>query len=168
MSAPELAGMDEIRIVVTVNGRAVRRHVQARQHLADFLRLELELTGTHLGCEHGVCGACTVLVDGNAVRSCLMLAAQADGRNVETIEGLSDSGKIAELQRAFISRNAAQCAFCASGMLVTAYEIVSRAEARSREEIRDAISGNMCRCTGYHAIVDAIAAVIEATITSRG
>jgi aerobic-type carbon monoxide dehydrogenase small subunit (CoxS/CutS family) len=166
MSAPDLAGLDEIEIVATVNGRPIRRRVQARQHLGDFLRQELELTGTHLGCEHGVCGACTVLVDGSAIRSCLMLAAQADGRNVETIEGLSDSGNIAGLQRAFIIRNAAQCAFCASGMLVTAYEIVSRAEVHSREEIRDAISGNMCRCTGYHAIVDAIAAVIEAKIAS--
>jgi carbon-monoxide dehydrogenase small subunit len=166
MSAPDLAGLDEIEIVATINDRPIRRRVQARQHLGDFLRQELELTGTHLGCEHGVCGACTVLVDGNAARSCLMLAVQVDGRNVETIEGLSDSGKIAGLQRAFISRNAAQCAFCTSGMLVTAYEIVSRAEARSREEIRDAISGNMCRCTGYHAIVDAIAAVIEAKGTS--
>ena len=163
MSLPEPAGRDEIEIAATINGRPLRRRVKVRQHLGDFLRHELELTGTHLGCEHGVCGACTVLVDGCAVRSCLMLAAQADGHEIETIEGLSDSGRLAALQRAFISRNAAQCAFCASGMLVTAWEIVARGEVRSRQEIRDAISGNLCRCTGYHAIIDAIAEVIEAS-----
>ena len=136
--------------------------MKARQHLADFLRQELELTGTHLGCEHGICGACTVLVDNRTVRGCLTLAAQIAGKSVDTIEGMSESGKLADLQRAFIERNAAQCGFCSSGMLLTAYELVSLGEATTRAEIREFLSGNMCRCTGYHAIVDAVAAVIEA------
>jgi aerobic-type carbon monoxide dehydrogenase small subunit (CoxS/CutS family) len=135
--------------------------VKARQHLADFLRQELELTGTHLGCEHGICGACTVLVDNRSVRGCLTLAVQVSGKTVDTIEGMSESGKLADLQRAFIERNAAQCGFCSSGMLLTAYELVSRGEPASRAEIRNFLSGNMCRCTGYHAIIDAVAAVIE-------
>jgi carbon-monoxide dehydrogenase small subunit len=124
MNAPDLVGQEEIEIVATVNGRAVNRRINARQHLADFLRHELELTGTHLGCEHGVCGACTVLLDGRTVRSCLTLAAQVCGKRVDTIEGLSDSGKLADLQKAFIEMNAAQCGFCSSGMLLTAYELV--------------------------------------------
>jgi len=135
--------------------------VPARQHLADFLRHELELTGTHLGCEHGICGACTVLLEGRAVRGCLMLAAQISGKQVDTVEGMSESGKLAELQRVFIERNAAQCSFCSSGMLLTAYELVTQGEATTRAQIREFISGNLCRCTGYHAIVDAIAEVVE-------
>jgi carbon-monoxide dehydrogenase small subunit len=162
MSDPDLIGLEEIEIQTTVNGKALRRRVKARQHLADFLRQELELTGTHLGCEHGVCGACTVLLDGRTARGCLTLAAQIDGRSVETIEGLSESGKLAPLQQAFIARNAAQCGFCSSGMLLTAHELVSLGEPVSRAQIRDFLSGNMCRCTGYHAIIDAVAAVIEA------
>jgi carbon-monoxide dehydrogenase small subunit len=162
MNDPDLIGLEDIAIETTINGKPIRRHVKARQHLADFLRQELELTGTHLGCEHGICGACTVLVDDRSVRSCLMLAAQIGGRRVDTIEGMSETGKLADLQRAFIERNAAQCGFCSSGMLLTAYELVSLDEVASRSEIREALSGNMCRCTGYHAIVDAVAAVIEA------
>lgn len=158
----DLAGLEEIEIEATINGQRVKRRVKARQHLADFLRQELELTGTHLGCEHGICGACTVLVDNRSVRGCLTLAAQIAGRTVETIEGLSASGKIADLQQAFIERNAAQCGFCSSGMLLTAYELVSLGEAVTRSEIREFLSGNMCRCTGYHAIADAVAAVIDA------
>jgi len=162
MSVPDLAGAEEVEIETTVNGRPLRRRVDARQHLADFLRQDLELTGTHLGCEHGVCGACTVLLDGRVVRGCLTLAAQVSGRRVDTIEGLSESGALAELQRAFIERNAAQCGFCSSGMLLTAYELVSSGETVSRADIRAFMSGNLCRCTGYHAIVDAIAAVVAA------
>lgn len=143
-----------------VNGEKVRREVPARRHLGDFLRDDLELTGTHLGCEHGVCGACSVLVDGAVVRSCLMLAAQAHGCRVETIEGLTDSGALAGLQAAFIERNAAQCGFCTPGMLLTAHQLVTSGEAATRSEIREYISGNLCRCTGYHAIVDAIEAVL--------
>jgi aerobic carbon-monoxide dehydrogenase small subunit len=158
--ASELLGDDEVVIDATINGRRVKRLVKARQHLADFLRQELELTGTHLGCEHGICGACTVLIDGSTARGCLTLAAQISGKTVDTVEGLSESGKLAELQAEFIARNAAQCGFCSSGMLLTAYELVAGGEAVSRTEIREFISGNMCRCTGYHAIVDAVEAVI--------
>jgi carbon-monoxide dehydrogenase small subunit len=156
----DLAGDDEVAIEAILNGQPLNRRVRSRQHLADFLRHELELTGTHLGCEHGICGACTVLIDGRTARSCLTLAAQISGKHVDTIEGLSESGKLAELQAEFIARNAAQCGFCSSGMLLTAYELVSSASAPSRAEIREFISGNMCRCTGYHAIVDAVQAVI--------
>jgi carbon-monoxide dehydrogenase small subunit len=161
MTDPDLLGLEEIEIETTINGKPLKRRVKARQHLADFLRQELELTGTHLGCEHGICGACTVLVDNRSVRGCLTLAVQVSGKTVDTIEGMSESGKLADLQRAFIERNAAQCGFCSSGMLLTAYELVSRGEPASRAEIRNFLSGNMCRCTGYHAIIDAIAAVIE-------
>jgi carbon-monoxide dehydrogenase small subunit len=160
MSDVELIGDDEVEVVATLNGKPLKRRAQARQHLADFLRQELELTGTHLGCEHGICGACTVLIDGRTARGCLTLTAQISGKSVETIEGLSDSGRLAELQQEFIARNAAQCGFCSSGMLLTAYELVQSGEMLSRNEIREYISGNMCRCTGYHAIVDAIEAVL--------
>jgi aerobic-type carbon monoxide dehydrogenase small subunit (CoxS/CutS family) len=156
-SAP---GDGYVDIETSVNGKPVRRRTKARQHLADFLRQELELTGTHLGCEHGVCGACTVLLNGRTARSCLTLAAQAHGQSVDTIEGLSSNGALASLQAAFIRRNAAQCGFCTSGMLLTAYELVSEGGPKTREDIRDYISGNMCRCTGYHAIVDAIQSVM--------
>jgi len=152
---------DEIEISTIVNDAPVTRRVKARQHLADFLRDELGLTGTHLGCEHGVCGACTVRVDGEVVRSCLTLAVQIDGRIVQTIEGLSDSGAIAELQVAFLARNAAQCGFCTAGMLLTAHELISQRAAATRAEIRDFLSGNFCRCTGYQAIVDAVDEVLR-------
>ena len=168
MSELDLLGLEEVEIDAVINGKRVKRRTPARQHLADFLRQDLELTGTHLGCEHGICGACTVLLDGRAVRGCLMLAAQASGKAVNTIEGMSDNGKLAELQRAFIERNAAQCSFCSSGMLLTAYELVSLGEARTRAEIREFRSGNLCRCTGYHAIIDAIAAVIENQTAGEG
>lgn len=156
----DLIGDEEVEIVATLNGKPLKRRAKARQHLADFLRQEIELTGTHLGCEHGICGACTVLIDGHTARGCLTLAAQISGKSVETIEGLSDSGRIAALQQEFIARNAAQCGFCSSGMLLTAHELVQSGEKLSRTEIREYISGNMCRCTGYHAIVDAIEAVL--------
>jgi carbon-monoxide dehydrogenase small subunit len=135
--------------------------VDARQTLVDFLRDDLSLTGSHVGCEHGVCGACTVRVDGAIVRGCLMLAAQCDGARVDTIEGVSDLGEIADLQAAFEQRNALQCGFCTPGMLLTAQELLSKGGVPSREKIREHISGNYCRCTGYHAIVDAIEAVAQ-------
>ena len=160
----ELLGEEEIAIEVTLNGRPLKRRVKARQHLADFLRHEMELTGTHLGCEHGVCGACTVLIDGHTARGCLTLAVQVSGKRVDTVEGLTESGDLVEMQKEFIARNAAQCGFCSSGMLLTAYELLSGNETLSRAEIREFISGNMCRCTGYHAIVDAV----EAVMTRRG
>jgi carbon-monoxide dehydrogenase small subunit len=153
-------GDEEVEIEATLNGRPLRRRAKARQHLADFLRQELELTGTHLGCEHGICGACTVMIDGRTARGCLTLAAQISGKSVDTVEGLTESGKLAELQKEFIERNAAQCGFCSSGMLLTAYELLLAGEKLSRAQIREAMSGNMCRCTGYHAIIDAVDAVI--------
>jgi aerobic carbon-monoxide dehydrogenase small subunit len=147
---------------MTVNGTAVTRSIPARQHLVDFLREELGLTGSHIGCEHGVCGACTVRVNGEIVRGCLMLAVQADGCQVETIEGLSDSKELAALQKAFHEHNAFQCGFCTPAMLMAAQELVKQKKSFSREEIRAHISGNYCRCTGYQAIVDAIEAVVGA------
>ena len=148
-------------ITMSINGQKVTRRVPARTNLVDFVRYEMELTGSHVGCEHGVCGACTIRVDGNIVRGCLMLAAQADGAVVETIEGLSDSGEIADLQKAFHERNAVQCGFCTPGMLLTAQELLEKYPSPSREKIREFISGNYCRCTGYQAIVDAIEQVAE-------
>ena len=154
--------MDEAAdIALTVNGEAVSGRVEARRHLVDFLRLDLGLTGSHLGCEHGVCGACTVRVDGAVVRGCLMLAVQADGADVWTIEGLSDTGELADLQDAFVARNALQCGYCTPGMLLTAAELLKAGRRMTRQEIREFLSGNFCRCTGYHAIVDAIEAVMQ-------
>ena len=152
-----------VQVSMSVNSEAVNRTVEPRQSLADFIRNELELTGTHVGCEHGVCGACTVRLDGQIVRGCLTLAVQADGCTVETIEGLTESGEIADLQNAFVTRNAAQCGFCTPGMLLTAAELLAADPGPSREEIRKHISGNYCRCTGYQAVVDAI----ESTARSR-
>jgi carbon-monoxide dehydrogenase small subunit len=149
-------------ITLTVNGTTLSRRVEPRQHLVDFLREELGFTGSHVACEHGVCGACTLRVDGDIVRGCLMLAVQANGRRVETIEGLSDSKEIAELQKAFHERNALQCGFCTAGMLMAAQDLVRQKKSFSRDEIRNHISGNYCRCTGYQAIVDAIEAVVNA------
>jgi aerobic carbon-monoxide dehydrogenase small subunit len=150
-------------ISLTVNGEAVLEAVDARKTLVDFLREDLALTGSHVGCEHGVCGACTVRVNGEIVRGCLMLAVQCDGATVETIEGLSDSGEVADLQAAFEQRNALQCGYCTPGMLVTTQDLLRRAKnIPSREDIREYISGNYCRCTGYHAIVDAVQAVAQA------
>jgi aerobic carbon-monoxide dehydrogenase small subunit len=154
-------------ITLTVNGEAVSESIEPRQTLVDFLRERLVLTGTHIGCEHGVCGACTVRVDGVTVRGCLMLAVQCDGARVETIEGLSDSGEIADLQQAFEKRNALQCGFCTPGMLLTAQELLAAGGVPSREEIREHISGNYCRCTGYQAIVDAIEAVAQQRAEGR-
>jgi len=147
---------DKMPVTLTVNGETVQRFVAPRDTLADFLRHDLQLTGTHLGCEMGACGACLVLLDGLPVHSCLMFAVQADGAAVETIEGLNDRGIIADIQQAFHQRNALQCGFCTPGILVTAYHLLSSEQSPSREEIRDALSGNYCRCTGYEAIVDAI------------
>jgi carbon-monoxide dehydrogenase small subunit len=150
-----------IETTITVNGTPVTRRVAARQHLIDFLRDVVGLTGSHIGCEHGVCGACTVRVDGEIVRGCLMLAAQANGRKVDTIEGLSDSGELAALQQSFHEHNALQCGFCTPGMLMAAQDLVRTKPGASRDEIREYMSGNYCRCTGYHAIVDAVQEVLE-------
>ncbi len=149
-------------ISLTVNGEAVRERVDARRTLVDFLREDLSLTGSHVGCEHGVCGACTVRLDGAIVRGCLTLAVQCDGATVETIEGVADSGAIADLREAFEARNALQCGFCTPGMLLTAQALLARGGVPSRDEIRAHLSGNYCRCTGYHAIIDAVEAVAQA------
>ncbi len=153
----------KLEISLSVNGEQVTRTVPVRQHLVDFLRTEEGLTGSHLGCEHGVCGACSVRVDGAVVRGCLMLAVQADGAEVVTVEGLTDTGEIADLQENFVERNAMQCGYCTPGMLITASELLKDPKPVSREEIRNHLSGNFCRCTGYHAIVDAV----ENTINKR-
>ena len=153
--------MDEtLATTLIVNGTRVTRRVPARQHLSDFLRDELGLTGAHTACEHGVCGACTVRVDGAIVRGCLMLAVQANNRKIDTIEGLSDSGEIADLQRAFHQHNALQCGFCTPGMLIAAQDLLASRPDATRDEVREHMSGNYCRCTGYHAIVDAIEEVL--------
>ena len=154
---------ENYEITLTVNGEMLTKTVNVRQHLVDFLRLELGLTGSHLGCEHGICGACSVRVDGSVVRGCLMLAVQADGTDVMTIEGLTETGEISDLQENFVDRNALQCGFCTPGMLMTLAELLGKSKLSSREEIREHISGNYCRCKGYHAIVDAV----ETTINDR-
>src|ERR1044072_9044471 len=156
-----------IDIAVTVNGEPVHESVEARKTLVDFLREDRGLPGSHVGCEHGVCGACTVRVDGAVVRGCLMLAVQCDGARVETIEGVSDSGEIADLQQAFVARNALQCGYWTPGMLLSAQELLAASsDVPSREAIRAYISGNYCRCTGYQAIVDAVEVVAQARHSS--
>jgi carbon-monoxide dehydrogenase small subunit len=149
-------------INVRVNGEHISARVEARMTLVDFLREDLALTGTHIGCEHGVCGACTLRLDGAVVRGCLVLAVQCDGAEVETIEGVSDSGAIADLQLAFQQRNALQCGYCTPGMLIGAQDLLARGGVPSRDTIREHLSGNYCRCTGYQAIVDAIESVAQA------
>jgi carbon-monoxide dehydrogenase small subunit len=160
-----------LAISLTVNGERVSERVEARKTLVDFLREDLALTGSHVGCEHGVCGACTVRVNGEIVRGCLMLAVQCDGATVETIEGLSDSGEITDLQMAFEQRNALQCGYCTPGMLAAAQDLLKRAKENrtvpSRDAIREHLSGNYCRCTGYHAIVDAVEAVAQQRAEKR-
>ena len=154
---------ETLTISLTVNAEHVTRTVPSRQHLVDFLRIDLGLTGSHLGCEHGICGACSVRVDGAVVRGCLMLAAQTDGTDVVTIEGLSDTGEIADLQRVFVERNALQCGYCTPGILMTIAELLRDPKPISRDGIRVFLSGNYCRCTGYHAIIDAV----ETTLINR-
>ena len=155
--------MSAHEITLTVNGEEVREAVDARTTLVDFLRDTLGLTGSHVGCEHGVCGTCSVRLDGVVVRGCLTLAVQCDGHKVETIEGASDSGALADLQETFRTRNALQCGYCTPAMLLTAAELLATGDVPSRAAIREYLSGNYCRCTGYHAIVDAV----EATARRR-
>jgi aerobic carbon-monoxide dehydrogenase small subunit len=163
MSSPAPAARRAIRL--TVNGRAVEREVAVRQSLADFLRQDLGLTGTHVGCEHGVCGACTVFVDGASVRSCLLFAVQLDGASVTTIEGLTPSEGLSPLQQAFCATHAMQCGFCTPGMIVAATELLRENPAPSAEQIREALSGNLCMCTGY---VNIVRAVTQAAAAGRG
>ena len=159
--------MSAHEITLTVNGEEVRESVDARTTLVDFLRDALGLTGSHVGCEHGVCGACSVRLDGAVVRGCLLLAVQCDGHNVDTIEGASDSGAIADLQEAFRTRNALQCGYCTPAMLLSAAELLAGGGVPSRAAIRVHLSGNYCRCTGYQAIVDAVEAVAHARAGAR-
>ncbi|MCZ7658145.1 MAG: (2Fe-2S)-binding protein [Xanthobacteraceae bacterium] len=149
---------ETIPLRCTVNGEPVHAVVPVRKSLVDWLRQDLALTGSHVGCEHGVCGACGVVVDGRVVRGCLMLAVEADGLAIETIEGATRSGRVAALQKAFVERAALQCGFCTSAMILQAAEFLAANASPSRDEVRHAISGNYCRCTGYEAIVDAIVA----------
>ena len=157
---------DRHRIVVKVNGVEYERYVEARKLLVDFLRDDLELIGTHAGCEHGICGVCTVLLNGRSVRSCLMFAAQADGAEIMTIEGLARDGKLHPLQEAFREHHGLQCGFCTPGTLMTAYELLSENPVPSEEEVREAIAGVLCRCTGYKQIIDSVMAA-AAKIGSR-
>ncbi len=151
-------------LTLTVNGEDITRTVRVRQNLVDFLREELGFTGSHVGCEHGICGACSVRMDGTVVRGCLTLAVQCEGAEIVTIEGLTDTGEIADLQDRFVERNAMQCGFCTPGMLMTAAELLAQKEEMDRAEIREFMSGNYCRCTGYHAIIDAIESVNNARL----
>ncbi|MBT5048979.1 MAG: (2Fe-2S)-binding protein [Rhodospirillaceae bacterium] len=159
---------ETLEISLTVNGERLTRTVPVRTHLVDFLRTELGLTGSHLGCEHGICGACSVRVDGAVVRGCLMLAVQADGAEVVTIEGLTETGEIADLQENFVTRNALQCGYCTPGMLMTSAELLRDPKPASRDEIRSYLSGNYCRCTGYHAIVDAVETTLKNRLKGQG
>ena len=153
---------DKRRITVTVNGESYEREVETRLTLADFLRHELFLTGTHIGCEHGVCGACTILLNGRTARACLTLAVQADGRAVTTVEGLAaPGGALSPLQQAFWETHGLQCGFCTPGMLVTLTELLNENPAPTEAEIREVLTGNLCRCTGYQAIVDAVLLAAE-------
>ena len=156
------------RVRLTVNGRQYERHAEPRMHLGDFLRHELGLTGTHIGCEHGACGACTVVVDGVPVRSCLMFAGQADGTTITTIEGLACAdGTLHPIQQAFWEKHGLQCGFCTPGMILTLWAFLGEYPSASEHDIRDALSGNICRCTGYETIVDAALAAAEALRTAR-
>jgi carbon-monoxide dehydrogenase small subunit len=150
-------------ITVTVNGVACEKAVEPRLLLADFLRQTLGLTGTHVGCEHGVCGACTVLVDGDSMRSCLLFAVQLDGSQIETVEGLGGIGRLNPLQEAFREHHALQCGFCTPGMLLTITDLISKYPLATDDEIRAGLSGNLCRCTGYEHIVRAVRAVVGRT-----
>jgi aerobic carbon-monoxide dehydrogenase small subunit len=154
---------DLVAIRVTVNGTAYERTVAPRLLLADFLRETLGLTGTHVGCEHGVCGACTVLIDGDSMRSCLVFAAQTDGANVETVESLGTPESLHVLQQAFHEHHGLQCGFCTPGMLMTGVDILRKRPNATDAEIRDALSGNLCRCTGYQHIVSAVRSALERT-----
>ncbi len=155
-------------IRVTVNGRAHEGQVEPRTSLADFLRNDLDLTGTHVGCEHGVCGACTVLLEGEPIRSCLLLAVQADGRDIMTVEGLADdAGGLHPLQEAFRDKHALQCGFCTPGILLTASAYLREHPTPSEAEIREMLAGNLCRCTGYHFIVEAVVAASAAPAGAR-
>ncbi|MAM56938.1 MAG: (2Fe-2S)-binding protein [Salinicola sp.] len=158
---------ERYRVTLTLNGRERSAYAEPRTQLCDFLRHSLGATGTHVGCEHGVCGACTVMVDGRATRSCLMLAVQVEGRRVETIESLAKEGEMGDLQRAFREHHALQCGFCTAGILMSCHEFLGRVTDPSEAEVRDMLSGHLCRCTGYTGIVQAVLAVARARQNNR-
>ena len=160
--------IERISITVNVNGQAYQREVEPRTLLSDFLRHELELTGTHVGCEHGVCGACTILLNGEAVRSCLLLAVQADGQTIETVESLGSADALNPLQQAFWEKHGLQCGFCTPGILMTLTPFLARNPEPTEAEIRDALSGNLCRCTGYVNIVEAVRLAAENQVNGGG
>jgi carbon-monoxide dehydrogenase small subunit len=147
----------ERKVTLTVNGTSHSRVVSVRKLLCEFLRDDLDLTGTHVGCEHGVCGSCTILIDGHTARSCLMMAVQADGTEITTVEGLAQDGRLHPIQEAFWQEHGLQCGFCTSGLLLTVHEFLLERRAPSEQSIREALAGNICRCTGYHNIVKAVA-----------
>ena len=155
------------KITMTVNGSEISAEIEPRTHLVVFLREELHLKGPHLGCEQGACGACTVKVDDQIVRGCLVLAVQANGCKVDTIEGLTQTGVLHDLQEAFMRHNAMQCGFCSSGMLLAAGELIEKQPEATRAQVREWLSGNYCRCTGYHAIVDAVMDVLQTRLESH-
>lgn len=157
-----------IDITVTVNGRSVQRAVEPRLLLADFLREDLHLTGTHVGCEHGICGACTVLINGASARSCLTFAVQCHGAEIITVEGLGQNGELSPIQQAFRECHALQCGFCTPGMLMTAIDLMNKNACPGEAEVRAALSGNLCRCTGYQAIVEAIMLLVHRRHTDAG
>jgi len=157
--------MDSVKITVTVNGQRHEREVEPRRLLSDFIREDLRLTGTHLGCEHGVCGSCTILMNGQSTRSCLTFTVMADGAEISTIEGLGTIDDMHPLQAAFWEKHGLQCGFCTPGMLMTALELLRENPNANKEEIREALSGNLCRCTGYQTIVEAVE---SAAATMRG
>ncbi|QMU60814.1 MAG: 2Fe-2S iron-sulfur cluster binding domain-containing protein [Gammaproteobacteria bacterium] len=159
--------MDNVSISVKVNGRQYEREVEPRKLLSDFLRHDLGLTGTHVGCEHGICGACTILLDGKSVRSCLTFAVVTNGAEIKTIEGHAANGKMSPLQEAFWENHGLQCGYCTPGMLATAQELLDANPNPTVGEVREALSGNLCRCTGYQTIVDSILAAAE-TIRGEG
>ncbi|MCZ6771687.1 MAG: (2Fe-2S)-binding protein [Proteobacteria bacterium] len=158
---------DKQAVSLKVNGENYHREIEPRTLLSDFIRHDLALTGTHVGCEHGICGSCTILVDGLPVRSCLMFAVQAEGKSIETVESLATDGQLSVLQNAFWENQGLQCGFCTSGILMSMKAFLEENPSPSREDIREALSGNLCRCTGYHDIVDSVAAAAE-SLTSSG
>ncbi|MGM8931230.1 (2Fe-2S)-binding protein [Salinicola halophyticus] len=158
---------ERYRVTLTLNGRERSAYAEPRTQLCDFLRHSLGATGTHVGCEHGVCGACTVMVDGRAARSCLLLAVQVEGRRVKTIESLAEDGELNDLQRAFREHHALQCGFCTAGILMSCHEFLGRVTDPSEAEVRDMLSGHLCRCTGYTGIVQAVLAVARARQNNR-
>ena len=158
MTESDSPGDEDVAIEVTLNGKPLKRRVKARQHLADFLRQELELTGTHLGCEHGICGACTVIVDGEPLRACLMFAVQAAGKKIRTVEGLARDGTLHPMQQAFMDHHGLQCGFCTPGFLMLAVGVLEREPNISDEDLLDVLASNLCRCTGYQNIVKAVRA----------